>query len=161
MSKLYGFLNANLMQDTREKYVFVLFFVLSLVIFTSNVFANDTTRQVDLLRTYYTVQDGLSQNEVTAIIKDKHGFLWFGTRGGLNRYDGNEFVHYKPTYQTNSLTNPSIETLYSDKAGNIWIGTKGGEGNFFNYRSEQFESIKRLPVKQIISFLRTCPVPCG
>ncbi len=106
----------------------------------------------NLLRTYYSVHDGLSQNEVTAIIKDKHGFLWFGTRGGLNRFDGYEFIHYKPTFNKNSLNNPSIETLFSDKAGNIWIGTKGGEGNFFNYRNEQFEPIKRLPVQQIISF---------
>ena len=132
----------------------VLFFLLwvSFANLTSIAFSNETTRPVNLLRTYYTVHDGLSQNEVTTIIKDKHGFLWFGTRGGLNRFDGYEFVHYKPTYDANSLTNPSIETLYSDKAGNIWIGTKGGEGNFFNYQKEQFESIKRLPINQIISF---------
>ena len=34
------------------------------------------------------VKDGLSNNQVNAIYKDSHGFMWFGTASGLNRYDG-------------------------------------------------------------------------
>ena len=34
---------------------------------------------------------GLSQTNVKAIIQDSNGFMWFGTRNKLNRYDGNTF----------------------------------------------------------------------
>ena len=34
-----------------------------------------------------SVQNGLSQNTVNAILQDKQGFMWFGTKYGLNRYD--------------------------------------------------------------------------
>jgi Two component regulator propeller len=39
-----------------------------------------------------TTNDGLSQNNVVAIVQDRHGFMWLGTAEGLNRYDGNSFV---------------------------------------------------------------------
>lgn len=106
----------------------------------------------DYILSYYTVDEGLSQNEVTSVLKDKHGFMWFGTRGGLNRFDGYEFLHYKPEFQENSLTNPSIETLYSDRGGNIWIGTKGGRSSIYHYSEEVFKDIEGLPT-YVIGFL--------
>ncbi len=45
--------------------------------------------------THLTTNDGLSQGYVTAILQDRRGFMWFATRDGLNRYDGNTFVVYK------------------------------------------------------------------
>ena len=72
-------------------------------------------------------KDGLSNNEVTTILQDKRGFMWIGTRDGLNRFDGNEFKPYKensePGYR---LSSSSVEDLFEDSRGNIWIGTKTG-----------------------------------
>ena len=42
-----------------------------------------------------SVQNGLSQNTVNAILQDKQGFMWFGTKDGLNRYDGLSFRKFK------------------------------------------------------------------
>jgi ligand-binding sensor domain-containing protein len=39
--------------------------------------------------------DGLSNDSVFSIIQDRHGFLWFGTQGGLNRYDGYRVTQYR------------------------------------------------------------------
>ena len=50
---------------------------------------------VELKFTHLTTNDGLSQSAVTAILQDRRGFMWFATRDGLNRYDGNAFVVYK------------------------------------------------------------------
>jgi signal transduction histidine kinase/ligand-binding sensor domain-containing protein/DNA-binding response OmpR family regulator len=109
----------------------------------------------DYLITYLSVKDGLSQNEVTSIISDKYGFMWFGTRGGLNRYDGYEFKHFKPGQNNiGSINNPSIERLYLDKNDNIWVGTKTGGLNLYDSRMEQFhqynDSIKDIP-KRVVS----------
>ena len=41
---------------------------------------------------HLTIADGLSQNAVSAILQDRRGFMWFGTKDGLNRYDGYQFV---------------------------------------------------------------------
>ncbi|NOU61758.1 hybrid sensor histidine kinase/response regulator transcription factor [Marinifilum caeruleilacunae] len=88
---------------------------------------------------YLSVQDGLSQNEVTSIIQDKYGFMWFGTRGGLNRYDGYTFKHFKPDKNNGkSLNCPSIERLYLDRKGDIWIGTKSGGYSIYDCKKEHF-----------------------
>ncbi len=91
---------------------------------------------------YYTVDDGLSQNEVTSILRDRLGFMWFATRGGLNRFDGSNFTHFKPNpYDANSLSNPSIETIYEDKNGIIWIGTKSGGLCKYDTHKEKFTHV--------------------
>lgn len=47
----------------------------------------------------YEVEDGLSNNNVTCCVQDHYGFMWFGTRDGLNRFDGNKFhiIKIKPS----------------------------------------------------------------
>jgi ligand-binding sensor domain-containing protein len=44
---------------------------------------------------HYTTSDGLSDNRVTAIIKDKEGFMWFGSWAGITRFDGKTFITFK------------------------------------------------------------------
>ncbi|HET9055171.1 MAG TPA: two-component regulator propeller domain-containing protein, partial [Cyclobacteriaceae bacterium] len=36
----------------------------------------------------YSSRNGLASNSINAIIRDKYGFMWFGTEDGLNRFDG-------------------------------------------------------------------------
>ncbi|MBK8340703.1 MAG: hypothetical protein IPK99_12235 [Flavobacteriales bacterium] len=42
----------------------------------------------------YTTEDGLAQSQVRCIAQDAQGFLWFGTLGGVSRFDGHEFVNH-------------------------------------------------------------------
>ena len=44
-------------------------------------------------------QNGLSQNTVSAILQDSKGFMWFGTKDGLNRYDGDNFRIFRKNNQ--------------------------------------------------------------
>ncbi|NQU53830.1 MAG: response regulator [Bacteroidetes bacterium] len=114
-----------------------------------------------MLKHFFTVGDGLSHNEVTSIVQDKDGFIWIGTRGGLNRYDGYEFkVFNQVPGDSNSLVNPSIEKLFIDSKGNIWIGSKSGgvskynpvTGIFKNIISNYKQSSEILPNNRILSF---------
>lgn len=76
----------------------------------------------------YTSLDGLSHNEVTAIHQDKRGFLWVGTREGLNRFDGRKFVNYtiRIPGEHHSFTGNFIRCITEDKRGILWVGTQDG-----------------------------------
>ncbi|MDD4972244.1 MAG: two-component regulator propeller domain-containing protein [Paludibacter sp.] len=76
---------------------------------------------------YYTVQDGLSNSSVKAIFQDKDGYIWFGTKDGLNRFDGNEFKIFRSDInKTNTIVNNDVTCIVGDKHGNLWIGTFNG-----------------------------------
>ncbi len=74
-----------------------------------------------------TTQSGLSQSSVQCIYQDSYGFVWIGTKAGLNRYDGYGFDVYKynPT-TSNTLSNNEITCINGDVANNLYIGTRGG-----------------------------------
>lgn len=76
---------------------------------------------------FINISDELVNNEVTAIIQDKNGFIWFGTRGGLQRFDGYEMKLLKNDFgRGDNLLSQSIEVLQNGRQHNIWIGTKSG-----------------------------------
>ena len=72
---------------------------------------------------YLNKKDGLAQSSVFAVAQDSLGYLWFGTRAGLNKYDGYRFK----LYTSDSLTGPSgndVRTLYADPLTKaLWIGS--------------------------------------
>jgi ligand-binding sensor domain-containing protein/signal transduction histidine kinase len=81
--------------------------------------------------THLTTNDGLSQGYVTAILQDRRGFMWFATRDGLNRYDGNAFVVYKNNpNDPGSLSSNFIQDLMEDGHGDLWIATNTGVNEF-------------------------------
>jgi PAS domain S-box-containing protein len=85
----------------------------------------------DLRFTHLTTNDGLSQGYVTAILQDRQGFMWFATRDGLNRYDGNAFVVYKNNpNDPSSLGSNFIQDLMEDDHGDLWIATNTGVDKF-------------------------------
>ncbi|MEG9438561.1 hypothetical protein JAO29_20665 [Edaphobacter sp. HDX4] len=81
--------------------------------------------------THLTTNDGLSQGYVVAILQDRRGFMWFATRNGLNRYDGNDFVVYKNNpNDPGTLSSNFIQDLMEDDHGHLWIATNTGVNNF-------------------------------
>ncbi|MDB5248330.1 MAG: signal transduction histidine kinase [Segetibacter sp.] len=76
---------------------------------------------------HYKVENGLSNNMVTAVLQDKKGFVWFGTKDGLNRFDGYNFKVFR-----NEQNNPKsiganfIHCIYESADSNIWVGTYKG-----------------------------------
>jgi len=81
--------------------------------------------------THLTTNDGLSQGYVTAILQDRRGFMWFATRDGLNRYDGNTFVIYKNNpHDSGSLGSNFLQDLFEDDQGYLWVATNTGIDRF-------------------------------
>ena len=90
---------------------------------------------------HYSLEDGLSQTTVLALLKDRSGFVWVGTQEGLNRFDGQEFRHFKPKEaDTTSISGNYILTLLEDKQGNILIGTLNGL-DIYDPKSEVFNKV--------------------
>jgi len=76
-------------------------------------------------------EDGLSQNSVLAILQDRLGFMWFGTEGGLNKYDGYQFTVYKHDPDNPStLSDDFVSAIHEDRSGSLWVGTRNGLNRF-------------------------------
>lgn len=81
----------------------------------------------DICFEHIDISSGLSQNTVQAIIQDGRGFIWFGTKDGLNRYDGRHFKVFRHIPGTeDGLGNNQVRCLAEDPSGDIWVGTNSG-----------------------------------
>ncbi|WP_421800237.1 histidine kinase [Haliscomenobacter sp.] len=89
----------------------------------------------------FNTRNGLSHNEVRAILRDKRGFLWIGTANGLNRFDGHEFKVYLPNVKVkNALQGASITGLGEDLQGRIWVTNNKGI-DIYNPLSDDFSPL--------------------
>jgi signal transduction histidine kinase/ligand-binding sensor domain-containing protein/DNA-binding response OmpR family regulator len=98
---------------------------------------------------HYQVEHGLSYNSVICSLQDKKGFLWFGTKDGLNRFDGYTFKIFRnDTDNPQTIGNNFIHSLYEDKHQNIWAGTLLGLYKY-NPLNESFSLIGPTKNKDI------------
>ncbi len=90
---------------------------------------------------HYNDGDGLSHNAVRHIVQDKHGLLWIGTFGGINRFDGYQFKSYLSSSSgLETLRNDDITALLYDEDEDImWIGTRMGL-SMLNMRTYRFKT---------------------
>lgn len=73
----------------------------------------------------WAVDEGLPESSATAMVQTADQYLWFGTFGGLVRFDGVKFVVFDPD-NTPQLPSPSIVNLHADRRGRLWISTFEG-----------------------------------
>ena len=74
-----------------------------------------------------SVDEGLSQHSVINILQDRQGFIWFGTQGGLHRFDGYRMIVYRNNADDpGSIPDNYVSASYQDAEGRLWFGTKGG-----------------------------------
>ncbi len=94
----------------------------------AGLFFNNVIIAQDVMRfSNISLNDGLSNLNITSITQDKAGYMWFATRRGLNRYDGQEFKHYLFSPEDSaSIFSNNINSLYSHIDGKIYIGTNKG-----------------------------------
>jgi ligand-binding sensor domain-containing protein/signal transduction histidine kinase/CheY-like chemotaxis protein len=97
------------------------------------------------------VTNGLSNNSVLSIYQDSTGFLWFGTKYGLNRFDGRNFKIFKnnPKNKNSLSSNDYIKNLVSDGNKKMWVVADGldlynPEDNSFKAIIPQSENILRV-----------------
>ena len=96
-----------------------------LFVATITLFSFKTSAQPYFFR-HYQVENGLSNNAVYCSIQDKNGFMWFGTKDGLNRFDGYYFKTFRINNAKNSLVPDLIYCISADKKGTLWLGSSKG-----------------------------------
>ncbi|MES2592652.1 MAG: two-component regulator propeller domain-containing protein [Bacteroidota bacterium] len=85
---------------------------------------------------YITDKDGLADNVVFSIVKDKKGRILIGTNNGLSVFDGKYFKNY--TTQ-NGLNHNRIYTIFFDTNGNTLLGTGKGVSVFQDFVCSSFK----------------------
>lgn len=120
-----------------------LLFILSLCFIhcTPNLNAQD-----DYHFKHFNINSGLSQNTVMCIHQDTKGFMWFGTKDGLNRFDGNTFKIFYRGNNSGSLRNGTISYITEDHNGILWIGTDKGI-SLYNPQTESFSDFDKITDK--------------
>lgn len=81
--------------------------------------------------------EGLSQTDIKAILQDSRGFMWFGTRNRLNRYDGHTIRVFDCVDPKAGKRDNNISSLHEDSKQRIWVGTDKGVF-ILNLSNEQF-----------------------
>lgn len=111
------------------------------------------TAQIDQYKfVRFDVSNGLSHNQVNCILKDRKGFMWFGTMSGLNRFDGyasKVFIH--DFSNPHSINDNYIISVFEDPCGKIWVNTRNGL-NIYDPETETFS-------QNVYSYLKQLSLP--
>jgi signal transduction histidine kinase/ligand-binding sensor domain-containing protein/CheY-like chemotaxis protein/AraC-like DNA-binding protein len=102
----------------------------------------------------FSSKDGLSSNTINAIHKDRHGYMWFATDDGINKFDGVHFTVYKNHPDDSTSIGAGVVTcIQEDSRGNLWIGTgrtlsmyQRDKDAFINYNSPAKGAIRSLRI---------------
>lgn len=116
--------------------IFIVFF-LSIVIPLSGQFTYPRYRQ-------YTLRDGLSQMQVMNLFQDSRGYIWAGTKEGLNCFNGDKITSYS---EKDGLSSNFILDIDEDRSGNIWISTREGLACFDGSKLTSFPHDDQLSLE--------------
>lgn len=124
------------MNISNQIYNLICFCFLNLIICSYNSSAQPAQYRFNAIN----INQGLSNNRVTAIHKDDKGFLWMGTASGLNRYDGYTFkIFLHKEDDTTTINDNFIDKIASGPLNSMWVYTPKG-WNKYDATSEKFVS---------------------
>ncbi|MDR3059752.1 MAG: response regulator [Prevotella sp.] len=106
------------------KSIRLLFTFFLLIFYTSNLLSQENS---NFHFKKIQVDDGLSESAIYCIMQDMKGFMWFGTKDGLNRYDGYNFRIFRNNpHNTQSIGNNFIRCIAEGGTNTLYIGTDAG-----------------------------------
>jgi signal transduction histidine kinase/DNA-binding response OmpR family regulator/ligand-binding sensor domain-containing protein len=144
-----------MLMDLKNRAFELLFF---LTIFSFTLPCSKLLSQTEnLIVQHLSFKDGVPSRCIDCVYQDHQGFMWFGTRNGLLKYDGLEFTHYKhDKSDTSSLIYRWVKSIAEDHYGNLWLGTKRGmsqlireENRIINYSAKYIDSLSNININKL------------
>ncbi|WP_423147106.1 hybrid sensor histidine kinase/response regulator transcription factor [Rubrolithibacter danxiaensis] len=132
---------------------------LSLLVFFVFILISASAQQVQYPFSRININAGLSHYQVSSILKDAKGFMWFGTATGLNRYDGYKFKVFKHIQgDSTSIDDNYIVSIEEGPGNKLWVQTHIGF-NIYDPLKESFDSnpetfLKSIGVKGILTVIK-------
>ena len=84
---------------------------------------------------YIGLEDGLNNQKIYHIQKDRRGYMWFLTQEGVDRYDGKQIKHYNFSDDNMKLDSRiALNWFYMDNEDILWV--IGQKGRIFKYDSQ-------------------------
>ena len=107
-----------------------------------------------ILFRHYSVTEGLPSSTVRAIVQDDKGYMWFGTKNGLSRFDGYQFKNFQfKKNDAGSIGNNFIHCITRFDSTHLWIGTENSI-YILDLEKEQFSHFEPLKEKTIFFNLK-------
>ncbi|HLP38475.1 sensor histidine kinase [Lacibacter sp.] len=100
------------------RYFLLLFFILLYSFTSAQYHSSDFT--------LYSIENGLSSNQLSSVVQDEQGYLWIGSANGLNRFDGNQFVQYHSGTEKQAIPDENIRLLKWLEPGKLAVATNTG-----------------------------------
>ncbi len=104
---------------------------------------------------FYTYTEGFPGRDVLCGAEDKYGFLWFGTRNGLCRYDGYNFLLF--TQKSHNLRGTKIIDLVADDSLGLIITYSESGSSFFAGDKRDVINVKTYEVKPLQTYYGLLP----
>lgn len=90
-------------------------------------------------------RQGLSQGYIASLLQDREGFIWIGTKNGLNRYDGRHFkVFTSDPFNPFAISHDFVSALW-EHGDFLLVGTNGGGLNIFHKTTQRFYRFPESP----------------
>ena len=113
-------------------------FIYSILLF---VFCLPIQAKDEYIAQHWGTENGLSQSTVSAIYQDRQGYIWLGTWGGLNRFDGYEFREFRPDRRN---ANTRVDAIYEDADETLWWTTHNNQALYSLDRNREIITIHDL-----------------
>ncbi|MFZ6768205.1 two-component regulator propeller domain-containing protein [Undibacterium sp. Di26W] len=89
-------------------------------------------------------EQGFQHESIQSMLQDRQGYMWFGTQGGLHRYDGTKVIFFRhEPGRPNSLADNWVWALYEDNKGRMWVGTRSGGLHRYDPATESMVRYRR------------------
>lgn len=134
----------------------ICFTVVILLLLVKTSFSQNENADYLIFKKLYTNADGLPSREITCATQDNIGYMWFGTRNGLCRFDGNTFLVFNTS--NSRLNYNNIKSIYFDNNEGIIVNFNSNTGYYLGLIHKlQVINTKTLEIKKFDDYYTNCP----